>query len=174
MTRRVLLVALLLVAAFVAGRVTARPTVPPSPVAEPVEILAPIAPTDRACKSELASSKAQLAICLAFRAPPESSAPIPAAKPPPEWDEETARLIRTGTTNAEPVLVQGELGGLRVFQPGGWPPSGGPPPGSRIIARKVDGGAERYGEGGTKEFVPASSERSMFSPSPRDADAGTP
>lgn len=176
MLERLLLAALLVLAGFAVGRWMPRPAASPPaiPVGEPTEPIPgakPIADVtvDRALRNDLASTRAQLAICLAFRAPPEPDAPAPPPGPAVEMDEETARLVRTHTTNADVVLVQGELGSMRAFPPGAWPPPGGPPLGSRIIARKVDGGMERYVNGGT-ELIPTP-DRPMFCPCPRDAPA---
>jgi hypothetical protein len=171
MLKRPLIAVFLLIAGFAAGRATPRGAAPP--------VAIPIAESARgdaskqeralgACKNELVNAKAQLAICLAFRASPESCAPTPTA----EMDDETARLVRGRTTNTDVLLVQLETGGMRAYLPGRWPPPGGPPPNSRVVARKVEGGIEWYRDGGATELVPVP-DRPMLCPCPRDTlDAG--
>jgi hypothetical protein len=149
-----LLSALLLAAGFAAGRATAHPAAPPAiPIAEPAEheVTPAHADTERACKNDLVEVKAQLAICLAFRGSPEACAPTP---PTPSPDELTARLVRTHTTNSEVVFVRDADGRRFVYPPGKWPPPEGPWPGSRIVARGIDGGMEYYAEDGGVRVVP--------------------
>lgn len=149
-----LLLCLVFAAGFAAGRASPRPTPIATPVAEsaPVPVALPL--PDPACRSELVSTKAQLAICLAFRTPPPPAPPVPA--PPttaPEADEFTARLVRAHRTNTETVLVRrGRT--LRAYRPGEWPPPDGVPEGARVVTRHVDGGTEHMGEDGSVEVVP--------------------
>lgn len=164
MFKSILLASLLVVAGFggaVAMRLQAVPPHEPLGTALPEPVIMS-GTADGACKSELANAKAQLAICLAFRAAP---APTPPPNPTDEVDEETARLVRTHTTNAELVLVQLE-GRTRSYAPGTWPPPGGPPIGARLVGQKVDGGMEYHWDGRTT-FVPVPS-RPLFCPCPQD------
>jgi hypothetical protein len=151
--KRLALTVLCLCLAFAAGLAVPRPMPRPAPLAAPTAI--PVAaPTADACRSELVNARMQLAICLAFRAPPEPSvAPLPSVAPaaPPELDAYTARLVRTNTTNTETVTVRTGERGFRVYPPGAWPPPDGPDPGARVIARRLDGGTEVYdADGGSR------------------------
>lgn len=159
--KRLAVAVLCLCLAFAAGLAVGRLTPRPAPVTRPAAE-SPIvpAPTDGACKRELVSAKTQLAICLAFRASPESSAPIAPPTPtaaPPEWDDLTKELVRTHTKNRETVMVKPPPGerGLRIYRPGEWPPPDGPPIGARIVTRHVDGGTELIAADGGVRLVPA-------------------
>lgn len=174
--KRILLAALLLLAGFAAGWAWARPTASPIPVAESAAPSASDAPpTRRAIKSELSDVRAQLAICLAYRvrASAESPSSTPTPKPP-EWDEETARLVQTGTTSADTVRVRMADGSTRSYPPGAWPPPDGPPDGSRIVSRsrRIDGGVEMIdADGGVRALIdgPLSALFGPACPCPRDA-----
>jgi hypothetical protein len=170
-SKHLLLAVILVLVGFAGGRAMPRPAAPPvaTPVADAPEL--PVMPAradavEHGLKNELASAKAQLAICLAFRRSPDPSTPAPS----PEMDEETARLVRTHTTNTEWITVERADGAIRVYGPGAWPPPDGPPSGSRIVARKVDGGTALYvADGGVRVVA----DRPMLCPCPSDTlDAG--
>lgn len=111
-------------------------------------------PIDRACRAQLASVRAQLVICNARPAEPEPDASAQSPPKDPGWDEETRRLVKSGETNTGTVSVR--IGcDVRMYQPGAWPPPGGPPPEARIVRMAVDGGSVSYPrDGGAAFFTP--------------------
>ena len=115
----------------------------------------PAAP-DRACEAtqaQLATVKAQLAVCMAYRAPgttPAPPTPAPPSAAPAEHqsiDGILAELpaIHARTESArELVYVQYRDGRVRSYLPEEWPPAGGLD-GGRVTMRKLpDGTWEEY------------------------------
>jgi hypothetical protein len=146
-------------------------------VPEALATAAPSAPVDRACRTQLASVKVQLAACHAARpAEPEGSDTPIAKLADPGWDEETMRLVRTGTTNTTQLAVRTECG-IRIYAPGTWPPPDGPPPGARIAWMSVDGGIELHARDGGVTFVAqdpraVSGPQDMYCPCSKSAPDG--
>jgi hypothetical protein len=180
MMKRTALAVLCLCLAFAAGLAVPRPppvrSAPDAPTL-PIAPAAPAsAPTDDAYKRELVNTRAQLAICLAYRHADPGPSADPGRSAEPQWDPLTTELVRSGTTNREVVLVRAP-DGLRSYGPGLWPPPDGPPAGWHVISRVVDGGFERYDADGGVAFesrgpLPAFIE--AFRDRDRRGDAGPP